>query len=144
MLFKEIKSLEEARQYFSVIENEDSGFKIPFNQTGFAGRGLSANIIEYPKTPINNIFNRVVFNSPTSAYFSISLEPIRKLSAKSFKNREIFIEDIFEDNCIQKAIMKYDRLTTEEIKLNSYFLRKHIRENHSMAGFSSNLKSILA
>jgi hypothetical protein len=60
-----------------------------------------------------------------------------------FKNHEIFIEDIFEDNCIQKAIAQYDTLTTEEIKRKSYLLRQYIRENHSISGFSSNLKSIL-
>ena len=61
-----------------------------------------------------------------------------------FKNHEIFIEDIFEDNCIQKAMIKYDSLTAKQIKKNSYFLRQYIRENHTMADFSSNLKRILA
>ena len=51
MPFKNIQSLEEARQYFSLIENEETGFKIPFNKSGFALRGLTANIIEYPKSP---------------------------------------------------------------------------------------------
>jgi hypothetical protein len=78
MLFKEIQSIEEARQYFSAIENEESGF---------AFRGLSVNIIEFPKTPINSIFNRIVYNNSTKYYFSVSLEPIKKISSTAFKNR---------------------------------------------------------
>jgi hypothetical protein len=108
MLFKEIKSLEEARQHFSVIENEDSGFKIPFNQSGFAGRGLSANIIEYPKTTVDAIFNRIVFNNPTSAYFSVSLEPIKKLTSTTFKTRAKRKENwqvIYGENAQQKFLV---------------------------------------
>ena len=107
MLFKNIQSLEEARQYFSVIENEDTGFKIPFNKRGFALRGLKANIIEYPKTPLDTIFNRVVFNNPNS-YFSVSLEPIKKLTSKSFnarsKRKETW-QDIYGESCQQNFIV---------------------------------------
>jgi len=117
MLFKNIKSLEEARQYFSVIENEDSGFKIPFNKSGFALRGLTANIIEYPKTPLDTIFNRVVFNNPNS-YFSVSLEPIKKLSSTAFKTRAK-IKDSWLDNFGQSSQPKF--LVNDTLNYDSAF-----------------------
>jgi hypothetical protein len=118
MLLKEIQSLEQARQYFSFIGKEDSGFKIPFNQRGFAGRGLSANIIEFPKTPVDSIFNRVVFNSPTNAYFSVSLEPIRKISAKAFKARAKRKEN-WQDNYGESYQQKF--LVNDALNYDSAF-----------------------
>jgi len=105
MPFKNIQSLEEARQYFSVVENEETGFKIPFNKSGFAFRGLKANIIEYPKIPLDNIFNRVVFNNP-NYYFSVSLEPIKKLSTARFKTRAK-IKDNWQDKYVNSSQPKY-------------------------------------
>ena len=107
MPFKNIQSIEEARQYFSVVKKEESGFKIPFKKRGFALRGLTANIIEYPKAPLDNIFNRVVFNNPRD-YFSVTLEPIKKLSAKAFKaraKRKVSWLDIYGEACQQKFLV---------------------------------------
>ena len=117
MPFKNIQSLEEARQYFSLIENEETGFKIPFNKSGFALRGLTANIIEYPKTPLDTIFNRVVFNSPNS-YFSVSLEPIKKISATAFKTRAK-IKDSWQDKYGESSQPKF--LVNDALNYDSAF-----------------------
>ena len=117
MLFKNIQTLEEARQYFSVIENEETGFKIPFNKSGFALRGLTANIIEYPITPLDTIFNRVVFNSPNS-YFSVSLKPIKKISATAFKTRAK-IKDSWQDKYGESSQPKF--LVNDALNYDSAF-----------------------
>ena len=117
MPFKNIQSLEEARQYFSLIENEETGFKIPFNKSGFALRGLTANIIEYPKTPLDTIFNRVVFNSPNS-YFSVSLKPIKKISATAFKTRAK-IKDSWQDKYGESSQPKF--LVNDALNYDSAF-----------------------
>lgn len=89
MIFKNLQSLEEAKRHFETIENQDCGIRTPyFKSDVYVYCGLCIKMLEFPKEPIDTIFNRVIINNPPSSdYFSVMLEPQQKISKKLFKQR---------------------------------------------------------
>ena len=120
ILLKNIQSLEVVKEYFSSIEDQEFGFKTPFFSTkGYVHRQLKVKIFEYPQTPIDIIFNRMVINDPHSIdYFSVTLEPQRKTNFKLFKQRPKFKESWYPP---KDKFNENDFVVNEQLNYDSVF-----------------------